>query len=47
MFSGHNGQMIIVDLPSQTLLVMTGVSEEGPWLSELMAIMQAAINHKS
>jgi hypothetical protein len=47
VFSGHNGQMIIVDMPSETVLVMTGVSEEGPWLIELMAIMQAAINHRS
>ena len=42
-----DGQMIIVDLPSETTLTMTGVSEEGPWLVELMAIMQAAINHRS
>lgn len=47
VFSGHNGQMIIVDMPSETVLVMTGVSEEGPWLIELMEIMQAAINHRS
>eukprot|EP01052_Picozoa_sp_SAG31_P009024 SAG31_NODE_466_length_15291_cov_7.540066_9_plen_434_part_00 len=46
VFSGHNGQMIIVDMPSETVLVMTGVSEEGPWLIELMAIMQAAINYR-
>ena len=47
VFSGHNGQMIIVDMPSETVLVMTGVSEEGAWLIELMAIMQAAINHRT
>ena len=45
--SGHNGQMIICDVPSETVLVMTGVSEEGPWQLELKAIFQAAINLKS
>ena len=39
--------MIIVDMPSETVLVMTGVSEDGPWLVELLAIMQASINHRS
>jgi hypothetical protein len=47
VFSGHNGQMVICDMPSETVLVMTGVSEEGSWLVELMAIMQSAINHRS
>jgi hypothetical protein len=36
--------MVIVKFPSQTVLVMTGVSEEGPWLVELREILQAAIN---
>ena len=42
-----NGQMIIIDIPSSTVLVMTGVSEDGPWQVELNAIFQAAINAKS
>ncbi len=39
--------MIIIDIPSSTVLVMTGVSEDGPWQVELNAIFQAAINAKS
>ena len=36
-----------VDMPSETVLVMTGVSEEGPWLVELKEILQATINLRS
>ena len=45
-FSGHNGQYIVIDIPSGTVMVMTGVSEEGPWQVEANAIFQAAINMK-
>ena len=45
-FCGHNGQTVICDVPSGTVLVQTAVSEEGAWQPELLAIMQAAVNRR-
>ena len=45
-FCGHNGQTVICDIPSGTLVVHTAVSEEGHWQPELLAILQAAINRR-
>jgi len=45
-FNGAFGQNVLVDLPSQTVLVQTCVRDEldTSWDPELMAIFQAAIN---
>lgn len=46
-FSGHSGQMVIVDMPSETVLVTTAVSDELPGhYAQLRAVLQAAINHR-
>ena len=45
-FCGHNGQTVVCDVPSGTVLVQTAVSEEGAWQPELLAIMQAAVNRR-
>jgi hypothetical protein len=43
MMVGHDGQRIIVERTSQTVLVQTAVDESALWVPELSAIMNAAI----
>jgi len=40
-FGGFHGQRLIVDLPTQTVLVQTAVSQEGDFLNELTQIFDA------
>ena len=43
MMNGHHGQRVLVDRASQTVLVQTALSHEGPWQRELFALFEAAI----
>ena len=42
MMNGHHGQRVLVDRASQTVLVQTALSHEGPWQRELFALFEAA-----
>ena len=41
-FNGHHGQRVVVDLPTQTVLVHTAVDHQGNWAPEMFAMMEAA-----
>jgi CubicO group peptidase (beta-lactamase class C family) len=41
-FNGHNGQRVIVDLPTKTVMVHTAVDHDGNWQAELFAMFEAA-----
>jgi len=41
-FNGHHGQRVMVDMPSRTVLVQTGVDHEGNWQAELFELFDAA-----
>lgn len=43
MMNGHHGQRVLIDRASQTVLVQTALSHEGPWQRELFALFEAAI----
>ena len=43
MMNGHHGQRVLVDRASQTVLVQTALSHEGPWQRELFALFEGAI----
>ena len=43
MMNGHHGQRVLVDRASQTMLVQTAVSHDGPWQRELFALFEAAV----
>ena len=43
MMNGNHGQRVLVDRASQTVLVQTALSHEGPWQRELFALFEAAI----
>lgn len=40
-FNGHHGQRVLIDLPTQTVIVQTAVEHEGPWFMEMLALMDA------
>jgi len=40
-FNGHHGQRVLIDMPTQTVMVQTAVEHEGPWFSEMLALMDA------
>jgi CubicO group peptidase (beta-lactamase class C family) len=42
-FVGHHGQRVVIDMPSQTVLVHTAVDHQGDWLTELRTLMDAAV----
>ncbi len=42
MMNGHHGQRVLIDRASQTVLVQTALSHEGPWQRELFALFEAA-----
>lgn len=42
-FNGADGQRVLIDLPTQTVLVQTGVDTAGDWPRELNALFQAAV----
>ena len=43
-FSGHNGQCVFIDMPTQTVLVQTAVDHAGGgWQKELSELFEAAI----
>jgi CubicO group peptidase (beta-lactamase class C family) len=42
-FNGADGQRVFVDLPTQTVLVQTGVDSSGDWPRELGALFQAVV----
>lgn len=44
MMNGHHGQRVLIDRASQTVLVHTAVSHDGPWQRELFALFEAAVN---
>ena len=43
MMNGHHGQRVLIDRASQTVLVQTALSHEGPWQRELFALFEGAI----
>jgi CubicO group peptidase (beta-lactamase class C family) len=43
MMVGHNGQRVIVERKTQTVLVQTAVEQEGQWIPELNQVMAAAL----
>ena len=43
MMNGHHGQRVLIDRASQTVLVQTALSHEGPWQRELFALFEAAV----
>jgi hypothetical protein len=43
MMNGHHGQRVLIDRGSQTVLVQTALSHEGPWQRELFGLFEAAI----
>jgi hypothetical protein len=43
MMNGHHGQRVLIDRASQTVLVQTALSHEGPWQRELFGLFEAAI----
>lgn len=47
VFAGHHGQRVLVDLPTQTVVVQTGVDHEGAWQPELHALFNAAADMKT
>jgi CubicO group peptidase (beta-lactamase class C family) len=44
MMNGHHGQRVMVDRASQTILVQTALSHDGPWQRELFALFEAAVS---
>lgn len=42
-FNGADGQRVFIDLPTQTVLVQTGVDSAGDWPRELSAMFQAVV----
>lgn len=40
-FNGHHAQRVLVDMPTQTVIVQTAVEHEGPWFNEMLALMDA------
>jgi hypothetical protein len=38
-FNGHHGQRVLIDMPTQTVMVQTAVEHEGPWFGEMLALM--------
>ena len=40
-FNGHDAQRVLIDMPTQTVVVQTAVDNEGPWFSEMLALMDA------
>jgi CubicO group peptidase (beta-lactamase class C family) len=43
MMNGHHGQRVLVDRPSQTVLVHTAVEGDPPWQQELFRLFSAAV----
>jgi CubicO group peptidase (beta-lactamase class C family) len=43
LFNGADGQRVLIDLPTQTVLVQTGVDSSGDWPRELAALFQAVV----
>lgn len=41
-FNGHHAQRVMIDMPTQTVLVQTAVDHEGPWQRELLNLFDAA-----
>jgi CubicO group peptidase (beta-lactamase class C family) len=41
-FNGHHGQRVLIDMPTQTVLVQTAVDHAGPWQKELFGLFEAA-----
>lgn len=41
-FNGHHAQRVIIDLPTQTVLVQTAVDHAGGWQKELFELFEAA-----
>ena len=49
-FVGHAGQTVLIDVPSQTVVVQTAVDDfgvDGQQLKSLLALFQAAVAHGS
>lgn len=42
-FNGHDGQRVLIDMPTQTVMVQTAVENQGPWFSEMLALMDACV----
>ena len=43
LFSGAEGQRVLIDIPTQTVLAQTGVEGSGEWQREIYALFQAAV----
>ncbi|MFM7010918.1 MAG: serine hydrolase domain-containing protein [Betaproteobacteria bacterium] len=41
-FNGHHAQRVLIDMPTQTVLVQTAVDHAGPWQRELFDLFDAA-----
>lgn len=41
-FNGHHAQRVLIDMPTQTVLVQTAVDHAGPWQRELLDLFDAA-----
>ena len=41
-FNGHHAQRVLIDMPTQTVLVQTAVDHVGPWQRELLDLFDAA-----
>ncbi|WPG35955.1 MULTISPECIES: serine hydrolase [Variovorax] len=43
LFSGAEGQRVLIDVPTQTVLAQTGIDGTGDWQREIYALFQAAV----
>lgn len=43
LFSGAQGQRVLVDLATETVMVQTAVGEEGEWQREMFGVFQGAV----
>lgn len=41
-FNGHHAQRVLIDMPTQTVLVQTAVDHAGPWQRELLDLFDAS-----
>lgn len=44
LFSGAEGQRVLIDIPTQTVLAQTGVDGSGDWQREIYTLFQAAVS---